>query len=206
MTRNPCECEGDYIKEENREREGGTSTNDEEGVHGDTGSRVVRKGRLMPGVEWSTRREALPQDVLAEVVAHALAVVGGVLGGRDAEDLVELFERESLRFRNEEQDEECADGVPAGVWMVREKVSADAKRARRGRQTRPSAEKEKRRTPAEGTLRREGREEARESEGDDLRRSGGNERALVAVPGASKLTKLKSQVVAVAYDMPTSRT
>lgn len=38
-----------------------------------------------------------------------------MLARRDGEDLVELFETESLRLRDEQENEHGADGVPGGI-------------------------------------------------------------------------------------------
>lgn len=103
-------------------------------------------------------------------------LVGGVLESRDGEDLVELLERETLGLRDEEEDEEEADGVPAGI-------------------------------PEESAGRSEGVEEARERESDDLaRRKSVSRERMRRGEDKRRLTKLKVQVRAVAYDMPTSRT
>jgi len=60
-------------------------------------------------------RYVSPQDEALEEVSQLLQSILGVLLGRDAEDLVELFEAEAFGFRNKEQHSEEADEIPDSI-------------------------------------------------------------------------------------------
>ena len=81
-----------------------------------TARRVVALalGRLVL-VQRRERLDAHAEDVALDVARERLELVRGVHAGGHGEDLVELFERERLGLGDEEQDEDEADDVPAGV-------------------------------------------------------------------------------------------
>ena len=108
---------------------------------------------------------------------RVLELVRGVLAGRDGEDLIQLLERQGLGLGHEQQDQHPADQTP-------------------------------RRVPAERALGFERRQQVRPGEGEDEVEAPSDSSTLAARRERIWLVGVKSltNVVAVAQDIPTSRT
>ena len=186
-------------------------------------------------VQRFTARQLLAQDVLAEVVPalnwhqhawreirrvkryspDALEVVSGVLARGDREDLVELFERQTLRFRNcsvdRRQYEQGSLGLEVDVPKRRTKtvpMAFPGQQQQNQNQFRSCGESlysqaayQPKAPCGLKAVSRRGKVRATMKSSRESGVSGGDCSKPV---GTQNL--LKSQVTAVAYDMPTSRT